>query len=278
MRYFELSFEMSPYNEAAADVLAALLADGGCDTFEPTASGLKAYALQDTYDEAAIQGAIATTTATFADEALIITYTCTEAPDENWNATWEAEHHFEPISLPDGQQLQIIPRQAFGSGEHATTRMILGLLAELPLAHTTVIDAGCGTGILGIAALKLGAARVFAYDIDEWSVRNAEENFELNGISVDKLAPQPSAFIALGDASCLAQAPQADILLANINRNILLADMAAFVAHIKKDGYILLSGFYEQDIQPLLECTQPLGLTLQATRCDGDWRALLLRK
>ena len=154
MRYFELSFEMSPYNEAAADVLAALLADGGCDTFEPTASGLKAYALQDTYDEASIQGAIATTTTTFADESLSITYTCTEAPDENWNATWEAEHHFEPIALPDGQQLQIIPRQAFGSGEHATTRMILGLLAELPLAHTTVIDAGCGTGILGIAALK----------------------------------------------------------------------------------------------------------------------------
>ncbi len=273
MRYFELSFEMSPYNEAAADVLAALLADGGCDTFEPTASGLKAYALQDTYDEAAIQGAIATTTATFADESLSITYTCTEAPDENWNATWEAEHHFEPISLPDGQQLQIIPRQAFGSGEHATTRMILGLLAELPLAHTTVIDAGCGTGILGIAALKLGAARVFAYDIDEWSVRNAEENYALNGFEADE-----SVRIVEGDASCLAQAPQADILLANINRNILLADMAAFVAHVKKDGCVLLSGFYEQDIQPLLECTQPLGLTLQATRCDGDWRALLLRK
>ena len=295
MQYLELTFHINPYNEAAADVLAALLADAGCDTFEPSDTGLTAYILQDAYDEAAIRAAIASTLATFpvtvpegspippvtvpedssippvtvpegSPEGLSITFTAAPAPDENWNATWEAEHHFEPIALPDGQLLHIIPRQAFGSGEHATTRLMLGLLSDLaPLAGATVIDAGCGTGILGIAALKLGAAHVFAYDIDEWSVRNAQDNYALNGCEAE---------IVLGDASCLAAAPQADILLANINRNILLADLPAFASHLKPAGHLLLSGFMEPDIAPLLAAATPLGLTLSDTLADGDWRAL----
>ena len=291
MKYFELAFEITPNNEAAADVLAALLADAGCDTFLPSDTGLTAYILQDSYSEAAIRQAIDTTLATFppvtvpegsvtvpegSSEGLFITFTCAPAPDENWNATWEAEHHFEPIALPDGQQLQIIPRQAFGSGEHATTRMILSLLGSEQLAPVlsgaTVIDAGCGTGILGIAALKLGAAHVFAYDIDEWSVRNAEENYALNGV----LSPA-AAKIVLGDASVLSQAPQADILMANINRNILLNDMPAFVAAMKPTATLLLSGFYEADIESLVDRAESFGLNLQTTRSDGDWRALLFR-
>ena len=269
MKYLELTFHITPYNEAAADVLTALLADVGCDTFEPSDTGLTAYILQDAYSEPAIHDAVSNTLALFpvtAPEGLRITFTAAPAPDENWNATWEAEHHFEPITLPDGQLLQIIPRQAFGSGEHATTRLMLGLLSDLvPLADTTVIDAGCGTGILGIAALKLGAAHVFAYDIDEWSVRNAQDNYALNGCEAE---------IALGDASCLASAPQADILLANINRNILLADLPAFASHLKPAGHLLLSGFYEADIPVLTDAATALGLTLCDTRSDGDWRAL----
>lgn len=273
MKYLELTFHITPYNEAAADVLTALLADVGCDTFEPSDTGLTAYILQDAYDEAAIRTAVSNTLDTYpvtvpegSPEGLTITFTAAPAPDENWNATWEAEHHFEPITLPDGQLLQIIPRQAFGSGEHATTRLMLGLLSDLaPLADTTVIDAGCGTGILGIAALKLGAAHVFAYDIDEWSVRNAQDNYALNGCESE---------IALGDASCLASAPQADILLANINRNILLADLPAFASHLKPAGHLLLSGFYEADILVLTDAATPLGLTLCDTLADGDWRAL----
>ena len=274
MKYLELTFHITPYNEAAADVLTALLADVGCDTFLPSDTGLTAYILQDAYDEVAIRDAVSNTLATFSPAAvpeasasgLSITFTAAPAPDENWNATWEAEHHFEPITLPDGQLLQIIPRQAFGSGEHATTRLMLGLLSDLaPLADATVIDAGCGTGILGIAALKLGAAHVFAYDIDEWSVRNAQDNYALNGCEAE---------IALGDASCLAFAPQADILLANINRNILLADLPAFASHLKPAGHLLLSGFYEADIPVLTDAATSLGLTLIDTRADDDWRAL----
>lgn len=310
MKYLELTFHITPYNEAAADVLAALLADAGCDTFEPLPSdaqplsrplsqplsqpaGLRAFIQESAYSEPAIRAAISNTLALFpitvpegSPEGLRITFTTSPAPDENWNAAWEAEHHFEPIALPDGQLLHIIPRQAFGSGEHATTRLMLTLLSQLsatpespspatvseasasvsaPLAGATVIDAGCGTGILGIAALKLGAARVFAYDIDEWSVRNAQDNFALNG---------QTAEIALGDARCLADAPQASVLLANINRNILLADLPAFAAHLQPGGHLLLSGFYEADIDALLAAAAPLGLRHLATLSDGDWRAL----
>lgn len=273
MKYLELTFHITPYNEAAADVLAALLADAGCDTFEPSDTGLTAYILQDTYSEPAIRAAISSTLALFPTPS--ISFTSSPAPDENWNAAWEAEHHFEPIALPDGQLLHIIPRQAFGSGEHATTRLMLELLGSLSPSFQerglggesfrTVIDAGCGTGILGIAALKLGAARVFAYDIDEWSVRNAQENFALNGQTGE---------ITLGDARCLADAPQAFILLANINRNILLADLPAFAAHLQPGGHLLLSGFYEADIDALLAAAAPLGLQHLATLADGDWRAL----
>lgn len=287
MKYLELTFNITPYNEAATDVLAALLADSGCDTFLPQDDGLKAYVLADAYDEAAVREAVATTLSAFSPTPCI-TFTAAAAPDENWNATWESEHHFEPVTLPDGQQLQIIPHQAFGSGEHATTRMMLSLLGSLSTSlreksaggKLTVIDAGCGTGILGIAALKLGAAQVFAYDIDEWSVRNAEENYALNGLAATTGLPlggDGSATILLGDASCLASAPQADILLANINRNILLADMPAFVAQLKGAGHLLLSGFLEADIPALAEAATALGLTLADTRSDGDWRALHFR-
>ncbi|MBO4549613.1 MAG: 50S ribosomal protein L11 methyltransferase, partial [Bacteroidaceae bacterium] len=215
MKYFELSFVLNPNNEAAADVLAALLADVGCDTFVPNDSGLTAYVLQEQYDEAAVRAVVSD----FPLHDTAITFTCAEAPDENWNATWEAEHHFEPIVLPNGTSFQIEPRQAFGSGEHATTRMMISLLASLDVHRRTVIDAGCGTGVLSLAAIKLGAAHVYAYDIDEWSVRNAEDNFRLNGYSPSLAS---SFEIVQGDASCLDVWPVVDIVLANINRNILL--------------------------------------------------------
>ena len=294
MKYLELQFKISPDNEAAGDVLAALLADAGCETFVPSDEGLTAYIQQANYDEAAIDEAVQTLATLLPDCSA--TYSSAEAPDENWNATWEAEHHFEPIDLPGEQQIQIIPRQAFGSGEHATTRLMLRLLAQpdspekqvspteqdvsCPLAGLTVIDAGCGTGVLGIAALKMGADNVFAYDIDEWSVRNAEENFALNGFEANTPTPAGATRIRIleGDARILSQAPSADLLLANINRNILLADLPTFAARLKSHARLLLSGFLEADIQPLVERATSLGLTLTATLANGEWRALAFRK
>lgn len=298
MRYQELSFHILPHNEAAADVLAALLADVGCESFVPTDEGLKAYVQQDAYDELAVHEVVATATALFAGEGADqtrITFTVQAAPDENWNATWEAEHPTMPVLLPNGRQVNIVPRQAFGSGEHATTRLMLHLLASLDITAATVIDAGCGTGILGIAAMKLGAARLFAYDIDEWSVSNTKDNFALNALSATLVTgdageggatattdatPSASASITLahGDASCLAAAPLADVLMANIHRNILLADMPTFAAQLKPGGYLLLSGFYEADIPPLTQRASSLGLILDDKRHDEEWCALRFRR
>lgn len=281
MKYFELSFDLTPNNEAAADVLAALLADVGCDTFVPTYSGITAYILQDLYDEAAIRSIIDT----FPLPDASISFTCTEAPDENWNAIWESEHVLEPITLPNGRSFRIVPRQAFGSGEHATTRMMISLLSSLNVNRCLVIDAGCGTGVLSLAAIELGAAHVYAYDIDEWSVRNTEDNFRLNGYGPSPyqgFSPESTYVtdtypveVVQGDVSCINACPAVDIVMANINRNILLADMPAFAAKLKPGAHLLLSGFYESDIPLLTKQAASLGLHLITTLADNEWRALL---
>lgn len=283
MKYLELNFTLSPTDEAACDVLAALLAEVGAETFVPTDSGLTAYIQQDVFAEDSVQAAQLSFTDIFP--TTVISYTCQPAPDENWNATWEAEHHFQPISLPDGSLVNIVPRQAFGSGEHATTQMMLQLLGTIDLHDFQVIDAGCGTGVLGIAALKLGASRVFAYDIDEWSVKNAIDNFALNDVTATSASDDtesrtsPSAIVCLGDAtSALPQAPDADLLLANINRNILLSDLPAFADKVKTDGWLFLSGFLEADIKSLVKCATELGFQLKDTCADNEWRALKFLK
>ena len=279
MKYSSASFNISPYSEAAGDVLAALLADIGFDTFVPAADGLTAYVQTSLLDEDALSAIVAT----FPMPDIAISYELAEAPDENWNATWEREHHFEPIHLPTGLSFSIEPRQAFGSGEHATTRMMIGLLSSLDVSGCMVIDAGCGTGVLSLAATFLGARHVLAYDIDEWSVRNALDNYRLNGLtpSPGEFSPTSEQLIAAypvqivqSDASCLAQCPPVDILLANINRNILLADMPAFVRCLKPGGSLLLSGFYETDVPLLTDKALELGLSLVGQKADGEWRAL----
>ena len=282
MQYLELTFHLIPNDEAARDVLAALLADAGCETFVPTETGQTAYIRRELFDEDCIKTAISSFKDFFPQ--VKVSYTCADAPDENWNATWEAEHHFEPILLPDGRHIQIIPRQAFGSGEHATTRMMLKLLATSEPSLKAVIDAGCGTGVLGIAAMKLGASHVFAYDIDEWSVRNAQDNFSLNGLTAHtqhvshSVCDDVIATIALGDSACLATAPVADILLANINLNILLSDLPVFAQKVTNGGLLLLSGFLEADIPALVQRANAYSFTLLTTLSNGEWRALKFLK
>lgn len=278
MKYFELHFHVTPCSEAATDILAALLAEVGCEAFVPDADGLVAYVQQSFYDEAAVSDVVAA----FPLPDTAVSFTCQEAPDCDWNATWEAEG-FEPIALGEAMvihddrhtnypsariEITIHPQQAFGTGTHQTTRMILAQLLELSLEGANVIDAGCGTGILGIAAMKLGAKHVWAYDIDEWSVRNAQENFGRNFPS------PPPVTILHGDSSLLKDAPKADVVLANINRNILLADMPAFVRSMKPGGRLILSGFLADDVSMLEERASTLGLVLSSRRHDGDWQML----
>ena len=212
-----------------------------------------------------------------------VTYNIEEVPDQDWNQGWEDEG-FEPIGVSDNlviydakhtdmsmfagddgvMRIFIEARNAFGTGTHQTTRMILRRLLGMDLQGKSVLDCGCGTGILGIVALRLGADHVLGYDIDEWSSENAKHNAALNG--VDNLD------VLLGDASVLEGVEEKfDIVIANINRNILINDMSAFKSHLKQDGRLILSGFYDSDVPMLENSAKDNGMTLVNVVADGEW-------
>lgn len=277
MKYYAVNFGITPFSEDFADILSACIAEVGFETFETTDTGLCAYIQRDLLDETALAECI---------EAIPlpdvrITYTIDEAPDEDWNQEWEKEG-FRPIVIGDligvhdtlheipvvKYDIIIKPRQAFGTGSHQTTRMILSQLAEMDLEGLNVIDAGTGTGILSIMAMKRMAKRVLAYDIDEWSVENTKQNLELNHI-------HDGIEIRLGDASTICNERGFDLLIANINRNILLADMPIFRQTLKPKGKMILSGFYTDDIPLLQEKATSLGFTLKSMKNDEDWAMLL---
>ena len=166
-------------------------------------------------------------------------------------------------------KIGIEAHNAFGTGTHETTRMILKALIELSPEGKRVLDCGCGTGILSIAASKLGAREVVAYDIDEWSVNNTKHNAEING--VDNIE------VYEGDAHILSHINgMFDVVLANINRNILLQDMESFDKVLSIGGNLIISGFFEADIQPLITKASVLGLTEVKRYSDGEWRAIVL--
>ena len=294
MKYFEVEFTISPYSADAADLLASLAGEAGFETFEETATGLKGYVQQSLFDEDVLKECIAD----FPFDGTSIIYNVREAEDRDWNEQWEQEG-FEPIivrseesevrseitihdgrHLPDTQSeisIEIDAKLAFGTGTHETTRMICAQLISLISPHSTllensgsarVLDCGTGTGILAIASLKLGAREAIGYDIDEWSVDNARHNAVINRVD--------SRFTSLlGDSSVISTIDgEFDLVLANINRNILLADMSRFVSKMHKGSVLILSGFYTADCPLLIEKAQSLGLSVISQNQDHDWACL----
>ena len=167
-------------------------------------------------------------------------------------------------------KITIDAQQAFGTGTHETTQMIVSLLLNQDLKEKRVLDCGCGTGILGIVAAKCGAKEVVSYDIDEWSVRNAEHNAELNGVELDVLE---------GDRRVLSHVSGVfDVILANINRNIILEDIDEFVSVMTTESKIILSGFYEQDAEAIIQKANELGLKENQRLLNHDWFCLLLER
>ena len=297
MKYFEVEFTITPCSQVAQDLLSALAGEAGFETFEETETGLTGYVQQSLLDESALQQTIDG----FPLEDTRITYKVREAEDRDWNEQWEQEG-FEPIVIRgrwkvengkrneesgetlvihDGRHLpndlstvncqlsiEIDAHLAFGTGTHETTQMICETLLERNMKDKWVLDCGCGTGILGICALKLGAEKCLAYDIDEWSVDNTRHNAVINQVD-DRLTPLH------GDATLLdAVAERFDVVLANINRNILLQDMERFVRVMAPQATLVLSGFYESDCALLEEKASSLGLMLQETKKNGEWRCL----
>lgn len=276
MKYIETDFQITPAGETASDVLCALLADAGFEAFEPTDSGVKGYVQQPLWNKEQVEALVAD----FPLPEVAIRFTAREASYENWNHCWE-EEGFEPILIepdicvhdtrhpaprPVAYDIVINPRMAFGSGTHPTTQMILGTLLSMDLTGLRVMDAGCGTGVLGILALKRGAKDMVAYDIDEWSTGNARENFLLNGFT--------RATILLGDARVVEGQRGINLVMANINRNILLADMPTWAATLAPQGRLLVSGFYEADVPLLIEKAAALGLTPTEHRHNAEWQML----
>lgn len=286
MKYYEVNFTIEAPAELmqdARDILSALAGEAGFETFEDTDEGVKGYVQQGLFDEALLKALIGD----FPLPSCAVAYTVSEAEDKDWNEQWE-QQGFEPIVvndtlvIHDGRHLpsDIIPQTsieidahlAFGTGTHETTRMMVGQLMSLDLTDKRVLDCGTGTGILGIAALKLGARETVGYDIDEWSADNARHNAVINMVDGQFTS-------LLGDASILKEVSgQFDVVLANINRNILLNDMEAFVGKMAPHSTLLLSGFYEQDIPMLEEKAASLGLKKQTQQHDGDWACLMFMR
>ena len=293
MKYFEVTCEIRPFSQDAADVLSAMLAEIGFESFSVGEDALLAYIQQSVWNEAEMQQVVQG----FCLPGVSISYAVAEAPDEDWNLVWE-EEGFQPVVVsedivvhdvkhsdvpPATYDILITPRLAFGTGSHATTRLILRTLARLDLEGKHVIDAGTGTGILAIMAVKRGAASVFAYDIDEWSVENTKDNLLLNHLPTKDLKdlkdfkdPKvPCVVVACGDSSLLEGCEKADLLIANINRNILLQDLPRFVASLKPKGRMILSGFYLSDVPVVTEATVQHGFSLLQTDSEGEWAMLL---
>lgn len=286
MKYLVAEFKIECQDgmiQIARDLLTDALGEAGFEAFEDTEDGIKGYVQESLFDENAMNDVISN----FMLPDVTINANIQEAEYKNWNEEWE-EAGFERININDsitiydarhddgngiasGISIGIETKQAFGTGTHETTRMIVSTLLNIDLKGKRVLDCGCGTGILGIAASKLGASEVVGYDIDEWSSENAIHNAELNGVGNMK--------VMLGDASVLKSVEgKFDVVLANINRNILLADMPAFVSVMADDSLLILSGFYASDVDLLIEKASSLGLSKIDSKSDSEWTCLVLKK
>lgn len=273
--------------QTARELLSAAACEAGFEAFEDTDDGVDGYVQRQLFDADVLDASIAD----YMPDGATVEYVVEEVPDQDWNQGWE-EEGFEPIGVSDRMvvydakhtdrsmfddkdgvmRIFIEARNAFGTGTHQTTRMILRRLLGMDINGRRVLDCGCGTGILGIAASMLGAAEVLAYDIDEWSADNARHNASINGVA--------NMDVLLGDASVLdGIGKHYDVVIANINRNILVADMKAFANRMNgKSSKLILSGFYEVDVSVVEAAAMANGLRLCDVVVDDDWACALLEK
>lgn len=285
MKYLVANFTIKPTGDmdkqTICDLLCATLGEVGFESFQETDQGIDAYIQDEIYDKEAFLQALED----FGLPQVELTYHVNQVEDKDWNETWENEG-FAPIqignlcviydakhSIPDNLHPQmnigIDAKLAFGTGNHETTRMVISFLFELDLKGKRVLDCGCGTGILGIVASKLGARDVVGYDIDEWSVENTQHNAEINHVS--------NIEVFHGDSRVLSHVSGVfDVVVANINRNILLADIRHFKDVMAPNAVLILSGFYEEDIPVLLEEAEKYDLHPVKQMTENHWACLVL--
>ena len=269
--YIEYNFTFSP-KEPISEILIAELGNVGFESFVETENGVTAY-IQKTDWSAEI---LADVFVLNSDE-FSIEYNLNEVPQTNWNAEWEK--NFEPIQVDDLVSIRapfhknpnlkydivIEPKMSFGTGHHETTHMMVQHLLQLDLENKKVLDMGCGTGILAIFAEMKGAKPLDAIDIDNWCYENSIENVTRNNCE--------NISVYEGDATLLVD-KKYDVIIANINRNILLTDMKVYTNCLQEGGILLLSGFYEQDIPVIDAEVSKYGLKLEKFIQRNNWVAL----
>ena len=263
--------------EEYREILIAELAAVGFDSFLETDSGLEAYVPQDLFARASFNEVIAT-----YREPAALTVVEGIVPKVNWNEEWEK--NYDPIEVDKlvyvrasfhapqpGFRYEIVinPKMSFGTGHHATTFQLLSMQGKIDHQGKRVLDVGSGTGILAIMAHLLGAKQVEAFDIDSWCVDNGNENFDLNGLSTR---------MGLGTIREVNPQGPCELILANINKNVLLDELAIYSGLLTSQGLLLLSGFYSEDIEDLVQAASAQGLTLTMQTTKDNWAALCLQK
>ena len=273
--YIEYHFTMFPL-QPTSEILVAQLGELGFESFTETETGLKAYIQKKELNPSLIDDIQALNSLEFE-----ISYKVVEIPQVNWNAEWEK--NFNPIEVngecalrapfhpPFNVKYEIIiePKMSFGTGHHETTFMMLQFILENDFKEKSVIDMGCGTAVLAILSEMKGAAKIDAVDIDEWCYENSIENIERNickNISVYK-----------GDASFFKE-KKYEVIIANINRNILLQDMEIYFNGLEDNGTLYLSGFYKEDLDLITETCNNLGLTFVQNKERNNWIAAKFTK
>lgn len=284
MQYIRTHFRIDLCEEWRCELLSAIASGHGYEGFEYTTDGITGYIPAPLYEE----GVVDTILSSLPMEDCSISHSSGPLADINWNAAWE-EHGFEPIvvseecivvdarHLPEPDIMCRYPvcisiraTQSFGTGTHATTQMMLRKLMKADLNGKCVIDCGCGTGILAIAAVLRGAQRAIAFDIDAWSTDTTRHNARINGVEID---------IRQGGCEMIkSDTGTADMLVANINRNIIINDLACYAAAVGDGGTLLLSGFLKEDEPIIARHARKAGLQPVETVQESDWILMQLVK
>lgn len=276
MDYIAYTFTCNPL-KPLSEILIAQLADIGFESFEDKPEGVAGYIPENLHKPASVESVVKNLSGVG-----IITYTSEHIPDQNWNALWESEYPVVTIGkqcivrapfheITPGEyalDIQINPQMSFGTGHHETTYLVLSMLLQMDVENKTLLDMGSGTGVLAIGAKKLGAGRVDAIDSEEWAYKNTIENVALNDVDIHvqkaEIIPQES--------------PVYDVILANINKNVLIMLMPQFKNHLKTGGKLVLSGFFKTDLEAIQTEAENHDFRLEQKETKNSWLALKFNK
>lgn len=275
MDYILLSCKITP-PQPGVDIITAQLAEIDFESFEETEQGVNAYIQERYFDEEKVIDVFVSL------ENIVVEYEQKLIPAQNWNAVWES--NFEPVIIdgkcsvrapfhvkPEGVEFDLViePKMSFGTAHHETTSLMISYLLKADVKDKYVLDMGCGTAVLAILAGMKGAKNITAIDIDEWPVENAKENARNNNVMQIE--------VIMGGAEQLGK-KMFDVILANINRNVLLADMASYSNVLNINGTLFLSGFYKEDLEQITNSASENGLEFVSFETKNNWTAAQYNK